>query len=114
MNRSNHKKSLYSSHMSNKSKGLLVTTLILLETMCHKTSLVALKRAIRARHDLVHPLLGDGGNTRLQRNKIPSASTLQGSDLLNHSMQPLLLKSVFSIVQEGVRRFLGGDAWPRA
>ena len=43
----NSKKSPNSSHVSNRSKGLLIVmTMLLLETMCHKASLVVLKRAI--------------------------------------------------------------------
>jgi hypothetical protein len=59
-NRSNCKKSPNSSHVSNRSEGLLiVTTLLLLEAVRHKTSLVALKRAIRAGLYLIHPLASD-------------------------------------------------------
>jgi hypothetical protein len=76
-NSCNSKKSPNSSHVSNRSKGLLIiNTVLLLETPRHKTSLVALKRAIRASFDLVHPLACDGRNIRRQRNKIPSTSTL--------------------------------------
>jgi hypothetical protein len=46
-NRNNCKKSPNNSHVSDRSKGLLiVTTLLLLETTRHETNLVALKRAI--------------------------------------------------------------------
>jgi len=75
-NRSNCKKSTNSSHVRDRSEGLLiVTTLLLLEAARHKTSLVALKRAIRAGLYLVHPLASDRSDVRWQRNKIPGAST---------------------------------------
>lgn len=45
-NRHNDKESLDNSHFSNKSKGLLVvTTVLLLETTLHNTSLIMPKRA---------------------------------------------------------------------
>jgi len=74
-NRSNCKKSPDSSHVRDRSEGLLiVTTLLLLEATRHKTSLVALKRAIRAGLYLVHPLASDRSDVRWQRNKILGAS----------------------------------------
>ena len=77
-NRSNCKKSPYSSHVSDRSKGLLsiVMALLLLETARHKTSLVVLKRAIRAGLYLVHPLASDTSDMRWQMNKILGASTV--------------------------------------
>jgi hypothetical protein len=46
-NRWHNEKGLNSSHVSNRSKGLLVvTTALLLETMCYKESLVVFERAI--------------------------------------------------------------------
>jgi hypothetical protein len=78
--------------MSSMSKCLLVVNaILLLETSCHKTSLIALKRAIRASLDLVDPLACDGSDMRRQRNKVPSTGTLYGSNLLSHGMLPLLM-----------------------
>ena len=64
---------------------------------CHKMILVALKRAIGASLDFVHSLAGDRSDIRRQRNKTPSASTLQGSNLLSHSMLPLLVSGSLPI-----------------
>jgi hypothetical protein len=75
----------------------IVTTLLLLEPARHKTSLVALKGAIRASLYLVHPLASDRSDMRWQRNKIPGASTLQGSNLLSHSMLLLWVSSSLPI-----------------
>jgi hypothetical protein len=84
--------------VSDRSEGLLiVTTLLLLEAVRHKTSLVALKRAIRVGLYLVHRLASDRSDMKWYRNKIPSASTLKSSNLLSHSMLPLLVSSSFPI-----------------
>jgi len=66
-NRSNCKKSLNSSHVSDRSEGLLIVmTLLLLEAARHKTSLVALKRVIRVGLDLVHPLASDRSDMKCE------------------------------------------------
>jgi hypothetical protein len=68
VNGCSNKKSPNSSHVSNKSKGLLIVmTVLLLETLHHKMSLLILNRAIGASLDLVHPLAGDGSDIRRQR-----------------------------------------------
>ena len=52
--RNNSKESSDSGHVSNRSKSLIiVTTMLLLKTTCHKASLVALKRAIRSSLNLI-------------------------------------------------------------
>jgi hypothetical protein len=63
-NRSHNKKSVNSGHMSNRSKSLIIiTTLLQLKTTSNKTSLIALKRTIRASLNLIHPLTSDRTNT---------------------------------------------------
>jgi hypothetical protein len=70
-------------------KGLIiVTALLLLEAMSHKTRFVMLKRSIRASLNLVDPLACDGTNTGRRRDKIPSASALKRSNLLSHGKLP--------------------------
>jgi hypothetical protein len=64
-NRSNYKKSPNSSQVSSRSEGLLIVmALLLLEAARHKTSLVALKGAIRADLYLVHPLASGRSDMR--------------------------------------------------
>jgi hypothetical protein len=53
-NRSHDKKSVNSSHMSNKSKSLIIiSTKLLLKTTSNKTGLISLKRTIRASLNLI-------------------------------------------------------------
>jgi hypothetical protein len=64
-NRSNSEKSPNNGHMSNRSKSLIiVTSMLLLKATRHKTSLVALKRAIRSSLDLIDPLASDMSHLR--------------------------------------------------
>jgi hypothetical protein len=80
--------------MSNRSKGLLlVTTILLLKTTINKTCLKALNRAIRTSLDLVDPLARDWNNMTV-RNKISSVGTLKSSNLLDHSKLPLRLSNI--------------------
>jgi hypothetical protein len=67
---------------------IIITTLLLLETMSHKTRFVALKRSIGASLNLVDPLACDGTNTGRWRDKIPSASELKRNNLLGHGKLP--------------------------
>jgi hypothetical protein len=84
-NRSHDKKSVNSDHMTNRSKSLIIIkALLLLKTTTNKTSLVALKRTIRASLNLVDPLTSDQTNTWGTWHKIAHASPLQSSNLLNH------------------------------
>jgi hypothetical protein len=70
-------------------KGLIiVTALLLLEATSHKMRFVALKRSIRASLNLVDLLAYDGTNTGRRRDKIPSASALKRSNLLDHGKLP--------------------------
>jgi hypothetical protein len=88
--RSNSKKSPNSGHVGNRSKGLIiVTAVLLLKTTRHKTSLVALKRAIIMGLDVVDPLARNRSRLRWQRDKIPSTSALQSGKLLSHGMLPV-------------------------
>jgi hypothetical protein len=75
--------------MSHMSKSLIiVTALLLLKAMSHKTRFIALKRFIRAGPNFVDPLARDGMNTGRRRNKISSASALERSNLLGHGKLP--------------------------
>jgi hypothetical protein len=63
-NRSHDKKSANSGHMSNRSKSLIIITiLILLKITSNETSIIALKRTIRASLNLIDPLTSDQTNT---------------------------------------------------
>jgi hypothetical protein len=55
-NRSHDKKSMSSGHMSNMSKSLII---ILLKTTTNKTSLIVLKRTIKASLNFIDPLTSD-------------------------------------------------------
>jgi hypothetical protein len=60
LNRSHNKKSVNSDHMSNRSKNLIIImTLLMLKTTSNKTSLIALKRTIRASLNLIDSLTSD-------------------------------------------------------
>jgi hypothetical protein len=93
-NRSHNKKSVNSGHMSNTSKSLIIIMiLLLLKTMSNETSLIALKRTIRASLNLVDPLISDRMNTWGTWHKIPPASPLKSSNLLSHRMLPFWMKN---------------------
>jgi hypothetical protein len=63
-NRSYSKKSVNGCHMSNKSKSLtIIMTLLILKTTSNETSLITLKRTIRASLNLIDPLTSDHMNT---------------------------------------------------
>jgi hypothetical protein len=95
-NRSHGKKSVNSSHMSNMSKSLIIiSTMLLLKT--NKTSLISLKRTIRASLNLIYPLTGDRTNTWVTWHKIPCASPLKGSNLLSHRVLPFRMKNSIMI-----------------
>jgi hypothetical protein len=98
LNRSHNRKSANSDHMSNRSKSLIIiTTLLLLKTMSNKTSLIALKRTIRASLNLINPLASDRTNTWGTWHKIPRASPLKSSNLLNHHMLSFQMKNNIAI-----------------
>jgi hypothetical protein len=93
-NRSHNKKSVNSDHMSNKSKSLIIiTTLFLLKTTSNETSLIALKRTIRASLNLIDPLMSNQMNTWGTEHKISRASLLKSSNLLSHCMLPFRMKN---------------------
>jgi hypothetical protein len=63
LNRSHDKKSVNSSHMSNMSKNLIIiTTLLLLKTTSNKTSLLVLKKTVRASLNLIYSLTSNRTN----------------------------------------------------
>jgi hypothetical protein len=97
-NRSHGKKSVNSSHMSNRSKSLIIiSTMLLLKTTSNKTSLISLKRTIRASLNLIYPLTSDRTNTWGTGHKIPRASPLKGSNLLSHRVLPFQMKNSITI-----------------
>jgi hypothetical protein len=64
LNRSHNKKSVNSSHMSNRSKSLIIiSTMLLLKTTSNKMSLISLKWTIRATLNLIYQLTSDQTNT---------------------------------------------------
>jgi hypothetical protein len=64
-NRGHNKKSANSGHMGHRGKSvIIITTLLPVKAMSHKTRFIALKRSIRASPNLVGPLACDGTNTR--------------------------------------------------
>jgi hypothetical protein len=75
--------------MSHRGKSLIIVTVVLLlKAMSHKTRFVALKRSIRAGLNFIDPLTRDRTNTGRGRDKIPGASALKRSNLLSHSKLP--------------------------
>jgi hypothetical protein len=101
-NRSHDKKSVNSGHMSNKSKSLIIISImLLLKTTSNKMSFIPLKRTIRASLN-IYPLTSDQMNTWGTGHKIPCASPLKGSNLLSHHVLPFRMKN--SIV---IRSWLG-------
>jgi hypothetical protein len=97
-NRSHDKKSANSSHMSNRSKSLIIiSTMVLLKTMSNKTSFISLKRTIRVSLNLIYPLTSDRMNTWGTGHKISRASPLKGSNLLSHHVLPFWMKNNITI-----------------
>jgi hypothetical protein len=97
-NRSHGKKSANNSHMSNRSKSLIIiSTVLLLKTTSNKTSLISLKRTIRASLNLIYPLTSDRMNTWGTGHKIPRVSPLKGSNLLSHRVLPFRMKNSITI-----------------
>jgi hypothetical protein len=93
-NRSHNKKSVNSSHMSNRSKSLIIiTALLLLKTMSNKMSLIALKRTIKASLNLIDPFTSNRTNTWGTWHKIPHVSPLKSSNLLSHRVLPFRMKN---------------------
>jgi hypothetical protein len=98
LNRSHNKKSANSGHMSNRSKSLvIIPALLLLKTTSNKTSLIALKRTIRASLNLIDPLTSDQTNTWGTGHKISCASPLKSSNLLSHHVLPFWMKNSITI-----------------
>jgi hypothetical protein len=96
--RSHNKKSVNSGHMSNMSKSfIIITTLLLLKTTSNKTSLIALKRIIKASLSPIDPLTSDRMNTWRIGHKIPHATLLKGSNLPGHRVLPFWMKNSLTI-----------------
>jgi hypothetical protein len=86
-------------------KGLIiVTAVLLLKAMSHKTRFISLKRSIRAGLNFIDPLTRDRTNTGRGINKIPGASALKRSNLLSHGKLPF--RMMLSIP---IRGRLGGN-----
>jgi hypothetical protein len=98
LNRSHGKKSVNCSHLSNKSKSLIIiSTMLLLKTTSNKTSLISLKRTIRASLNLIYPLTSDRTNTWGTWHKISHVNPLKGSNLLSHHVLPFQMKNSITI-----------------
>jgi hypothetical protein len=98
VNRGNINKGMNNGLMSNKSKGFLIVTPILLsKTTCNKSHFVALIGAIRAGLNLIDPLACDRRSKRRKQYKIPSASALKSSNLLSHSELPLRMRKRITV-----------------
>jgi hypothetical protein len=84
--------------MSNRSKNLIIISAwLLLKTTSNKTTLIALKRTIRASLNLIDPLTSDQMNTWGTRHRIPHASLLKSSNLLSHRVLPFWMKNSITI-----------------
>jgi hypothetical protein len=98
MNRGHCNKSMNGGPVSNRSKGILiVTTILVLKITGNKMCFKALNRAIRAGLDLVDPLAHDQNNREKVRNKIPNVSTLKSNNFLSHGKLPLKISDNISI-----------------
>jgi hypothetical protein len=98
LNKRHNKKSVNSSHMSNRRKSLIIiSTMLLLKTTSNKMSLISLKRTTRASLNLIYPLTSDRANTWGTRHKILCASPLKGSNLLSHRILPFWMKNSIAI-----------------
>jgi hypothetical protein len=97
-NRSHDKKSANSGHMSNMSKSLIIiSTMLLLKIMSNRTSLISLKRTIRASLNVIYPLTSDRTNSWGIGHKIPRASPLKGSNLPSHRVLSFRMKNSIAI-----------------
>jgi hypothetical protein len=98
LNISHGKKSVNSSHMSNRSKSLIIiSTMLLLKTTSNKMRLISLKRTIKASLNLIYLLTSDRTNTWGIGHKIPCASLLKSSNLLSHRVLPFRMKNSIAI-----------------
>jgi hypothetical protein len=121
-NRSHNKKSANNGRMSNQSKSLIIImTLLLLKITSNKTSLIALKRTIRATLNLIDPLKSDRTSTWGIGHKIPYASPLKSSNLLSHHVRLFRMKNSITIRSwlrkssgcESIRRVIVRGRWRR-
>jgi hypothetical protein len=97
-NKGHDEKGSYNGHMSQRRKSLIViTTMLLLKTMSHKTSFVMLKRTIRASFNLIYPLTSDRKKMGRKRNRIPSSSALKRNNLLSHCKLPFRMNNNITI-----------------
>jgi hypothetical protein len=86
--------------MSNRSKSLIIiTTILLLKTTSNKTSLIALKRTIKASLNLIDPLTSDQTNTWRTVHKIPRVNPLKSSNLFSHHVLPFQMKNSIAIIR---------------
>jgi hypothetical protein len=84
--------------MSNRSKSLIIiTTVLLLKTTGNKTSLIELKRTVRANLNLIDPLISDGTNMWRIGHKILRAGPLKSSNLLSHRVLPFRMRNSIMI-----------------
>jgi hypothetical protein len=112
-NRIHNKKSANSGHMSNNSKShIIITTVLLLKTTSNETSLIVLKRTIRASLNLIDPLTSDQTNTWGTTHKIPRTSLLKSSNLLSHRMLPFWMKNSI-VIRSWLRKSSGYESQRR-
>ena len=89
-NRSNDNKSTNSSHLCNRSKGLLIIYIILLrKPLSNQLNLVSLNQTIRLSFDCIDPVRTNG--------TLPSINLMQNIKFLSHSLLPKRIKNNFSI-----------------
>jgi hypothetical protein len=80
--------------MSNRSKSLIIIMiLLLLKTTSNETSLIELKRTIKASLNIIDPLTSDQTNTWETGHKISHVSLLKSNNLISHCMLPFWMKN---------------------
>jgi hypothetical protein len=100
--------------MSNRSKSLIIISIMLmLKTTSNKTSLISLKRNIRASLNLIYPLTSDRTNTWGTGHKISCVSLLKGNNLLIHHVLPFRMKNSI-VIRSWLRQSSSSESRRRA
>ncbi|CAB4275973.1 unnamed protein product [Prunus armeniaca] len=68
----------------------VVNAILLMKTIGHKTGLIPFNGTIEVAFDTAHPFSRQGMVVRGGRNKIPSMIVVEGLDLCEHSLAPLI------------------------
>jgi hypothetical protein len=95
-NRSHSKKSANSSHMSNRSKILIIITTLLLKT-------------VRVSLNLIDPLISGQTNTWRTGHKIPRVNPLKSSNLLSHRVLSFRIKNNI-VIRNWLRKGSGRES----